>query len=239
LIALVSGSTRGIGKAIAQQLVLDGYVVIQNSRSLITSEELIGEKHVIADVTNEDECNDLVTEVIKDYGQIDLLVCNVGSGRNLHKDASPSNSWNHFLNTNLNSMAYLVNSALPSLSQKQGSVIAISSICAEDPTIDAPIGYTTAKAGLNIFMRAMAVKHGKKGLRFNVIAPGNVYFPGSTWDQKLKDNKLAVEAYLEQKVPLGRFVEPQDIALAVSFLAGPKARNITGVVLSVDGGQSL
>ena len=85
----------------------------------------------------------------------------------------------------------------------------------------------------------MAVRYGKKGLRFNVVSPGNVLFEGSVWDQKLKADKVAVNSYLEQKVPLARFITPQEIADAVSFLASSRAQSITGIVLPIDGGQSL
>jgi 3-oxoacyl-[acyl-carrier protein] reductase len=90
-----------------------------------------------------------------------------------------------------------------------------------------------------MFMKTMAVRYGKQGLRFNVVSPGNVLFDGSVWDQKLKTNEVSTTSYIEKTVPLGRFIEPQDIARAVSFLAGPGGRNINGVVLPVDGGQSL
>ena len=121
----------------------------------------------------------------------------------------------------------------------KGNTVAISSICGEDPTIEAPIGYTTAKAGLEMFMKTMAVRFGKKGLRFNVVSPGNVLFEGSVWDRKLKADKVAVNSYLEQQVPLARFITPQEIADAVSFLASSRAQSITGIVLPIDGGQSL
>jgi 3-oxoacyl-[acyl-carrier protein] reductase len=238
-VALVSGSTKGIGKAIAQQLILDGYTVVQNSRTVVSPEEIIGNDHLAADVTIENECKELVEKVVQKYGKLNLLVCNVGSGIALSNEVSISDMWSHFLSLNLNSTTYLVNSALVSLKETRGNVVAISSICGEDPTINAPVGYATAKAGLEMFMKTMAARSGKEGVRFNVVSPGNVFFEGSVWDEKMKSNKLEVASYLEQHVPLGKFIEPQDIASAVSFLAGPSGQNITGVILPVDGGQSL
>jgi 3-oxoacyl-[acyl-carrier protein] reductase len=238
-VALVSGSTKGIGKVIAQQLILDGYIVVQNSRSTLLESELVGTAHIMADVTNAKECRDLVRKIVETYGNLDLLVCNVGSGKSLEMNTSISNSWDHFLNINLSSTTFLVDSALQALIKSKGNVIAISSACGDDPTIEAPIGYTTAKAALEMFMKTMAVRYGKQGLRFNVVSPGNVLFDGSVWDQKLKINEELTTSYIKKSVPLGRFVEPQDIANSVSFLAGAGGRNITGAILPVDGGQSL
>jgi 3-oxoacyl-[acyl-carrier protein] reductase len=238
-VALVSGSTKGIGKAIAEQLVLDGYIVVQNSRSSLQEGELVGQTHIRADVTNPNECKELIEKIIQTYGQLNLLVCNVGSGKSLGTSVGPEESWDHFLNINLNSTTYLANSALEALITTKGNVVAISSICGEDPTIEAPVGYTTAKAGLEMFMKTMAARNGKLGVRFNVVSPGNVLFEGSVWEQKLNSNRLEVNSYLDQRVPLGKFIEPLDIARAVSFLAGSSGRNITGVILPVDGGQSI
>jgi 3-oxoacyl-[acyl-carrier protein] reductase len=238
-VALVSGSTRGIGKAIAEQLVLDGYIVVQNSRTSMQDGELVGQTHIRADVSNPNECKELIKEIVEIYGQLNLLVCNVGSGKSLSISVGPEESWDHFLNINLNSTTYLVDSALEALIATKGNAVAISSICGEDPTIEAPIGYTTAKAGLEMFMKTMAARYGKQGLRFNVVSPGNVFFEGSVWAQKLRDDKDAVNSYLERQVPLARFITPLVIADAVSFLAGSRAQSITGIVLPIDGGQSL
>jgi 3-oxoacyl-[acyl-carrier protein] reductase len=238
-VALVSGSTSGIGKAIAEQLVLDGYIVVQNSRTFANKDELVGHDHIVADVTIEMECKELIKRVIQKHGSLSLLVCNVGSGRSLDTGVGITESWSHFIRFNLLSTTYLVDSALESLMESKGSVVTISSICAGDPTIDAPIAYSTAKAGLEMFMKLMAARSGKLGVRFNVVSPGNVLFEGSVWEQKLKSNQSEIVSYLDQKVPLGKFIEPQDIARAVSYIAGPSGRNITGVVLPVDGGQSL
>jgi 3-oxoacyl-[acyl-carrier protein] reductase len=238
-VALVSGSTRGIGKAIVQQLVLDGYLVIQNSRTSVLESEIVGHAHLKADVTVDNDCKNLIKEIIEKYGRLNLLVCNVGSGKSLGDEVSDSDSWSHFLSMNLNATTNLINYSLASLIETKGNVVAISSICAEDPTIIAPVEYATAKAGLEMFMKTMAARNGKLGVRFNVVSPGNVLFEGSVWEQKLNSNRLEVNSYLDQRVPLGKFIEPLDIARAVSFLAGSSGRNITGVILPVDGGQSI
>jgi NAD(P)-dependent dehydrogenase (short-subunit alcohol dehydrogenase family) len=205
----------------------------------VQESQLVGEDHIIANVTNVKECMDLIGKVIEKYAYLDLLVCNVGSGKAIEGNTSTLNSWNHFLSINLSTTTFLVEAAMQALKETKGNVVAISSVCGEDPTIDAPIEYATAKAALEMFMKTMAVRSAKHGIRFNVVSPGNVLFDGSVWDQKLKTDEVATTLYIERTVPLGRFIEPEDIASAVSFLAGPHGRNITGAILQVDGGQSL
>ena len=90
-----------------------------------------------------------------------------------------------------------------------------------------------------MYMKSMAVKHGIDGLRFNVVSPGNVYFKGSVWDKKLQKDRLGVEKYIKDVVPLGSFISAEDIAESVSFLVSAKAKNITGTILKIDGGQSI
>jgi 3-oxoacyl-[acyl-carrier protein] reductase len=205
----------------------------------VLESEIVGHAHLKADVTVDNDCKNLIEEIIEKYGRLNLLVCNVGSGKSLGDEVSDSDSWSHFLSMNLNATTNLINYSLASLIETKGNVVAISSICAEDPTIIAPVEYATAKAGLEMFMKTMAARNGKLGVRFNVVSPGNVLFEGSVWEQKLNSNRLEVNSYLDQRVPLGKFIEPLDIARAVSFLAGSSGRNITGVILPVDGGQSI
>lgn len=238
-VALITGSTSGIGVAIASKLSSDGYTVVQNSRSNVDKSELISNQHYVADVTIEADCKELVEKIKNDYGRLDVLVCNVGSGRPLPMETIGKDYWDHYLTVNLLSATLIIESSLSLLAENKGRVIAISSICAEDPRIKAPLGYSSAKAALQVFMKTMAVNYGGSGLTFNVVSPGNVFFEGSVWDKKLQENYFAVQKYINEVVPLRRFVTDQDIAESVSFLVSEKAKNITGVVLKLDGGQSI
>ena len=238
-VALVTGSTSGIGLAIAGKLSSDGYTVVQNSRSSVDKSNLISNQHYVADVTKEADCKELVERIKHDYGRLDVLVCNVGSGRPLPEETNAKDYWDHYININLLSTTLIIESSLRLLVENKGRVIAISSICADDARINAPLGYSTAKAALQVFMMKMALDYGKSDLRFNVVSPGNVFFEGSVWDKKLQEDNFAVQEYLNEVVPLRRFVTDQDIAESVSFLVSEKAKNINGVVLKVDGGQSI
>ncbi len=238
-IAFVSGSTKGIGLAIALKLQTDGYAVIQNSRENIGAEGIKGIDHLVGDVTKIKDCAHLIHEIKSKYGRLDVLVCNVGSGRPISGDSDVGEYWDHFKSLNLDSATFLIESSLSLLKESRGRVIAISSICAEDPRINAPVGYASSKAALQMYVKSMAVKHGREGLRFNLVSPGNVYFDGSVWDKKLQDDRAGVEKYINDMVPLRSFVSVDDVAEAVSFLVSAKSKNITGTNLKVDGGQSI
>ena len=238
-VALISGSTHGIGQAIARRFVDDGWTVIQNSRNPISNTELVGAKHYIADVTNLTECKSLVGSVISELGRIDALVCNTGSGSDIGVEFSKIERWDHFLRINLNSASNLISAALNALKSSKGSVTAISSICGMVTIEGAPIEYSAAKAALNTYIKSLAIKHGPEGVRFNVVAPGNVLFGGSTWDRKLKVDTAAVLAYISENVPMNGFVDPQEVAAAVAFLASQESNSTTGAVLVIDRGQSL
>ena len=238
-VALISGSTHGIGKAIAHRFVDDGWTVVQNSRNPILDSELVGAKHFIADVTNLVECKSLVGSVISEFGQIDALVCNTGSGSDIGVEFSKMERWDHFLRINVNSTSNLISAALSALKKSKGSVIAISSICGIVSIEGAPIEYSAAKAALNTYIKSLAIKHGHEGVRFNIVAPGNVFFSGSTWDRKWKDDKAATMAYISENVPMKGFVDPLEVAAAVAFLASQESSSTTGAVLVIDRGQSL
>ena len=238
-VALVTGSTSGIGLAIARKLASENYLVAQNSRNHVDNSELILDQHYIADVTIEEDCKKLVERITNDYGRLDVLVCNVGSGRPLLIETNKKEYWDHYLNVNFYSATLIIESALNLLVENRGRVIAISSICADDSQISAPLGYSSAKAALQVFMKTMAVKHGASDVRFNVVSPGNVFFKGSVWEKKLQENEFTIQKYIKEEVPLRRFITDNDIAESVSFLVSEKAKNITGVNLKVDGGQSV
>ena len=236
-VVLVSGSTSGIGKAITARFVNDQCIVIQNSRHEINKKDLLGAKHIKGDVTNYKICLEIIESIKAEYGQLDVLVCNVGNGADLDTNILPEERWSHFLSSNLLSTSFLVESALALLIKSKGCVVAVSSICGSTFVKGAPVEYSVSKAALNKYIKSMAYKHANSGIRFNAVSPGNVMFEGSTWHSKIKDNGELVTKFISENVPMGVFIEPEAIADAVLFLASSKF--ITGTVLNIDGGQSL
>lgn len=236
-VALISGSTSGIGKAVAARFVSEKYTVIQNSRNRLHKEDLVGAMHVRGDVTNYKICLEVIETIVEEYGRLDVLICNVGNGADLGTSILPEKRWSDFLSINLLATTFLVESALSLLIKSEGNVVAVSSICGSTVVKDAPIEYSVAKAALNMYIKSMAHKHANSGIRFNAVSPGNVMFEGSTWQSKLKNNEELVTKFISENVPMGVFIEPEAIADAVLFLASSKF--ITGTVLNIDGGQSL
>jgi 3-oxoacyl-[acyl-carrier protein] reductase len=238
-VVLVSGSTRGIGKVIADRLLCDNYLVIQNSRDAQFDLDLASGNYIKADVTNFNECKEMIDRINQNFGKLDVLVSNVGSGKKLPSSLDVPNRWNSYINSNLLSTTYLVESALPLLIKSKGNVVAISSISGSSQIDDAPIEYSVSKAALNMYIKSMAHRYGALNVRFNAVAPGNVLFEGSVWQDKLQHQKDTVEEYIGQNVPMKVFITPKDVAEAVAFLAGENAIHTTGVILNVDAGQDL
>jgi len=238
-VVLISGSTNGIGKAVAARFIHDGFTVIQNSRNKIDKKDILGAKHIMGDVTNYKTCLDIIETIKLEYGRLDVLVCNVGDGADLDSNNSTEERWSHFLSSNLLSTTFLVDAAISILIKSKGNVVAVSSICGSTLVKDAPIEYSAAKAALNMYIKLMALKHGENSIRFNAVSPGNVMFEGSTWHSKIKKNKEFVNKYISENVPMGVFIEPEAVAEAILFLANDSSKFTTGVVLNIDGGQSL
>ena len=235
-IVLVTGSSKGIGLSIARKFKKEKWAVIQNSRNKISKDSLIGDTCIFADVTKSDEVIILMKQIKNTYGHLDAIVCNVGSGKNLNSSNSQER-WDYFIKVNLFSATSIVDQALPLL--ENSSVTVISSICGNSVIDGAPVEYSTAKAALNQYIKVMAKKYAEKEIRFNSVSPGNVIFDGSQWEEKLKSDEKNTNDYIKQNVPMGKFIEPQDVAEMVYYLSSNNSRFITGQNFVIDGGQSL
>ncbi len=236
---LVSGSTAGIGLAVAQGFSDEGAKVAVNGRDKERLAAVSGEipaLAVSADVSTAGGAEDAANAIMAAWGSLDILVCNVGSGRSVPPGCETPEEWNHMLSVNLLSAANLVTACLPLFPAEGGSVICISSICGVE-TLGAPVAYSAAKAALNAYVSGMARPLAARNIRINAVAPGNILFPDGAWDEKLRKDRAGVEAMLKREVAMGRFGKPEEIADAVLFLASDKASFITGTVLVADGGQ--
>lgn len=240
-VALVTGSSRGIGWAIAQTFHSEGCCVALNSRNAkdlnAASAKLSGSIGVLGDVTQSTEAKRIVSEVVSTFGRLDILVCNVGSGQSVHPGSETADEWQRVFALNLWSTTNSVQAARDSLVASKGVIVCISSICGLEVIPGAPVTYSAAKAALHAYVRGIAKPLGKQGVRINAIAPGNILFEGSVWSRKLSEDAPAVHSMLERDVPLGVLGTATDVASLAAYLASPRSSFASGSVWTLDGGQ--
>ncbi len=228
-IALVTGAGRGIGKAIATRLQEDGFFVIANYRTtpVTNTENCIGYQ---ADVTSEKEVNQMVADIIHQFGKIDVLVNNAGIAEQKLFGDITSSDWDRMMNHNLKSMFYTAKAVLPHMiHEKSGKIVNISSIWGITGA-SCEVHYSAAKAGVIGFTKALAKEVGPSGITVNCVAPGVV-----KTDMLSDFSQEDLEA-LKEETPLQRLGTPEDIAAAVSFFASSQSDFLTGQILSPNGG---
>ena len=240
-VALVTGSSKGIGFAIAQSLHAEGCQVVLNGRSaedLIKSTNLLsGAVGIVGDVTNPLVAHQIVNEVIDRLGRLDILICSVGSGRSVPPGEETVEEWQRMFALNLWSATNCVEAATSALEETKGVIVCISSICGLEVIPSAPVTYSAAKAALHAYIKGIARPLGKQGVRINAVAPGNILFDSSVWSLKIEQDASAVQAMLAQDVALGKLGSPADVASLVTYLVSPLSGFVSGAVWTIDGGQ--
>lgn len=242
-VALVTGASRGIGLAIASNLAAEGARVALAARgadALNAARAAVGAHSSIhiADVTDPAAAASLVQDVERQWGRLDILVCNVGGGASVPPGKETAAEWSRVMDLNFFATTNTIEAARQLMARGSGdrSIICISSI-AGMAALGAPVTYYAAKAALNATVRGLARPLALDGIRVNAVAPGNILSQDGTWARKLAENAAAVEEMLAREVALRRLGKPEEIADLVAFLASPRAAFITGSVMVADGGQ--
>ena len=239
-IALLTGGTRGIGKAIAIELIKEGATVILNySKDDLSAEETLKEIEALGgyaklykgDISNFEVCKAMVDFVISTFGKIDILINNAAvSFRGLFMDFSDRNI-NDIFGINVLSAMYLSKEAIPHMLNKgKGNIINISSIWGEAGA-SCEVLYSSTKGAINLFTKSLAKELAPMGIRVNAIAPGVIDTKMNSFLSKEEREEL------EEEIPFGRFGSPREVAQMVTFLCSDKCEYLTGQIIKIDGGM--
>jgi 3-oxoacyl-[acyl-carrier protein] reductase len=233
---LVAGGGGGLGTAMCNAFAAEGAEVFSICRNRPNFEQS-GIHWQSCDITNKSECNKLAAELLElTHNQLDVLICNVGSGRGKTESIPDDSEWQRLWDINFSGTLNFLRLFENALDRAGGNAILVGSIAGLEK-VGSPTPYSVAKSAIVTLGKELSHKWGPN-VRVNVIAPGNIYVEGGVWDMKMKENPIAVHEMLEQEVPLRRFGKPQEIADLALFISSEKAAFITGSCIVIDGGQT-
>lgn len=240
-VAIITGSSSGIGQAIALRFAKEGAMVIvadidesgaENTLSQISDAGIF----VKTDVSNEQKVKSLVDKTSEKFGKLDIVVNSVGIYSPLEADIAflPTKDFSNVMETNFKSIFLLTKFAIPHLLKSQGNIINIASSLGLIPEAESPI-YCSSKAAIIMFTKTTALNYAKSGMRINCICPGPIDTP--LLHRAFPDEKELAE-YLKRN-PMGRAGTSDEVANVALFLASQESSYVTGGIYTVDGGESL
>jgi len=243
-VALVTGSSRGLGKAAAAALAAEGARVVLNGRTRSSLDETAAELRatggtvevVAADVSTEAACTQLVDRAIAAFGQIDILVNNAGGGSPAGISASDV-EWSKMIDWMLWPSLRLSRLVAPGMRERRwGVIVMIASIYGRE--LGGSSSYQVVKSAQLSLGKSLAKELAPDNVRVLTVAPGSISFPGGSWWRRQQADPEAMARFVAQEMPLGRFGRAEEIGDVVAFLCSDRASLVTGACIPVDGCQS-
>ena len=239
-VALITGASRGIGRAIAMALAAERCDIALAARGEDALREAEREVSalgvraaaIVADVTSAADVERMVAGTVSALGRIDILVNNAGGSF-----PDDDEGWQNAFAANIEAAVRATRAAVPHMrAQGGGSIVHVASIWGREAGGGQP--YNAMKAAMISHAKNSALTLAKDNIRVNSVAPGSVRHPGGSWDRRALADPEGMAKFVEEKIALGRFGTAEEIANVVTFLCSPKASWVTGACINIDGGQT-
>jgi len=246
-IAIVTGAGSGIGRASALRFAGEGARVVAVDIDAAINEETVllisqnggSAMSIVADVTSESDVREMIRKTVEEYGSLNILFNNAGGGTEAPVAELSEEIWTKMVDLNLKSVFLGCKHAIPEMIKAGGGVILSTSSILADVALEGLPSYSAAKAGIIALTRQIAVEYARHGIRANCLCPGWILTPTLQQALNAAPDPARARADAVEKIPLGRFGNPEEIANAALFLVSSESSFITGAAITVDGGYTI